>query len=236
MNIECEARQTGDRLASAADPGAQSYWRENRGRIAAALERTAPLLAAASRALVVGPSFEVPLLAALFPNLAVDTLGWEDHRFRTSTGRHHALDLNLVGTPGCPPPPETYAVVLCLEVIEHVHAAPIQVLRHLRGCIVPGGRLVLSTPNAAFLRNRWRLLGGRNPFEPLREDQGNPGHFRESTRAEMTAWLREAGFEVELARTDNLYEFGSGSGRWFTRLSSFLPAGFRHDLFFIARK
>jgi hypothetical protein len=229
--------------AATLDDDGRAYWRENRRRIATALARSGPLLNAPAfgegkmRVLDVGPSLEALLFRELFPGVELETLGWEDHRYRSAgVSRHHPLDLNEAAEPARCPGIGPFGMVFCLEVIEHLHIAPVRLLRYLHGSMEPGGYLILSTPNAAFLRNRWRMLCGRNPFEPLREGQSNPGHFRESTRAEMTGWLVASGYEVALARVDNLYEFGSASGRWFTRLSGVLPADFRHDLFFVARR
>jgi 2-polyprenyl-3-methyl-5-hydroxy-6-metoxy-1,4-benzoquinol methylase len=88
------------------------------------------------------------------------------------------------------------------EVIEHVYVAPSLVLPALRNLLKPGGAMLVTTPNAAALAKRVRLLLGQNPFEMPRETPENPGHFREYTAAEMRKLGREAGFasvEIRLA-------------------------------------
>lgn len=225
------------------DADARRYWRENRHRIVTALIEAKHVLVETStrsgsvRILDVGPSMETILLAEMFPQAELETMGWSDHRYQTPViRRNHALDLNLTETLASCPIAGPYDLVLCLEVIEHLHVAPVHLLRYLHACLSVGGALILSTPNAAFLRNRWRLLRGRNPFEPLRESSINPGHFRESTEEEMRAALVNAGFAVEKSRLANLYEFGSRSGRWACALSNYLPSSFRHDMLFVARR
>ena len=44
---------------------------------------------------------------------------------------------------------------------------------------------MVSTPNALWLKHRIKLLMGRHPYELIREDKGNPGHFREYTAGEL---------------------------------------------------
>jgi hypothetical protein len=238
-----ELLQLGDALATELDADGQHYWRENRRRIVAAVAGAAGLLAGSQpraeppRVLDVAPALELPLLARACPEAKLSTLGWADHRYRPAeAGAHHPLDLNDTVTPDRCPTPEPQDLVLLLEVIEHVHVSPLHVFHYLHGWVRPGGHLLVSTPNAAWLRHRWRLLCGRNPYELIREDARNPGHFRELTRPELCDYLERAGFRVTAVRIDNLYEFGSASGRRFTRLSSLLPPSFRHDMLVVAQR
>jgi hypothetical protein len=41
-----------------------------------------------------------------------------------------------------------------------------------------------------------KLLVGRNPFELIREDRSNPGHFREYTLGEIVSFAEQTGFAV----------------------------------------
>lgn len=233
----------GDALAAELDEDGRRYWSENRRRIVAAVAHAGRLLQAHAarsepvRILDVAPALELPLLAHAWPQARLSTLGWADHRYRPADpAAHHPLDLNDTATPERCPPPQPHDLVLLLEVIEHVHVSPLHVFRYLREWVRPGGHLLVSTPNAAWLRHRWRLLRGRNPYELIREDSRNPGHFRELTRTELSDYLERAGFRIAAVRIENLYEFGSSSGRRFTRLSSLLPPSFRHDMLVVAQR
>ncbi len=229
----------GAALAAKQEPEAQRYWRENGVRIAANLDAAVALCERhpVRRVLDVGPSFQTVILQQLLPHIALETMGWEDHRYRPSGDTvHHRLDLNDTANAGqcaLPPPVD---LILLLEVIEHLHTSPRHVLRYLYRCLNPGGFLIVSTPNAAFLRNRLQLLAGSNPFEPIREDAMNPGHFREYTRRELAGHCRECGFDVLEARVENLFCYGPGSGRLFSAITRWLPADFRRDITIIAQR
>jgi hypothetical protein len=147
------------------------------------------------RILDVGPS---PLTELIRPRLAspVDTLGLEPES-DAPHGHHYRFDLNdaqererwrLDLGP--------YAVIVFAEVIEHLYTAPELVLDYLKHLLLPGGLLILQTPNAVSLRKRVRFAAGINPFERIRPDRSNPGHFREYTPSEIRDLLSSAGFRV----------------------------------------
>lgn len=147
-----------------------------------------------ARVLEIGPSPLAPLLSATL-GLAVDTLGLEADAVGPAR-RHYHLDLNDCPSATRPAGMPPYGLVVFAEVIEHLHTSPRHVLRFVRSLLAERGILVLQTPNAASLPKRLKLLAGRNPYERIRPDAGNPGHFREYTLAELREYAREAGFEV----------------------------------------
>jgi SAM-dependent methyltransferase len=89
-------------------------------------------------------------------------------------------------------PADQFDAVAMSQVIEHVHD-PLALLEECRRVLRPGGRLVLSTPNAAGLAHRrdgryWRGL------EP-------PRHLHVFTPEALAACALACGFKVELLRT-----------------------------------
>ncbi|MNC88966.1 hypothetical protein D3C83_48490 [compost metagenome] len=71
----------------------------------------------------------------------------------------------------------------------------------------PGARLILQTPNAAALHKRMALLFGRNPYERIREDVRNPGHFREYTLRELADYGAAAGLQIERHFYGNYFDY-----------------------------
>jgi SAM-dependent methyltransferase len=215
-----------------AAPEEQVYLRTHARRyelLLGLVERLGP-----SSILVVGPSYESVLLRDLLPDATVNTLGWLDHRFPLREGeRHHEVDLNDVGAF---PELEPHDLVVCCEVIEHLHVAPTPVLRFLRSGLRDGGHLILQTPNATALPKRLRMLLGRNPYEPIRDEPRNPGHYHEYTAAELRAAVEEAGLEVVELLTANYFDHGSRKNRAYRAVGPALPAGFREGITIVARR
>lgn len=189
--------------------------------------------AAPSTVLVVGPSHDSVLLRDVLPGVGIDTLGWADHRFpRTDGERHVEHDLNDPEYPDLGP----YDLIVCGEVLEHLHVAPVPVLRHFAAALSPGGRLILQTPNATALPKRLRMLLGQNPYDPIRDEERNPGHFHEYTVGELLRAVESSGLEVERWLTENYFDHGSRKNRAFRAVGRVLPATFREGITVVARR
>lgn len=153
-----------------------------------------------TRVLDIGPSRLTDLIRDRF-GCDVDSLGYRSDR-ATTRGRHFDFDLNRAqdqstwrtDLPG-------YDVVVMAEVLEHLYTAPQLVLQFVRTLLVPDGLLLLQTPNAAGLSKRIKLLLGWHPYEMIRLDASNPGHFREYTRGELRRLVTDAGLRVERLTT-----------------------------------
>ncbi|MBK5307536.1 MAG: hypothetical protein JJD92_12675 [Frankiaceae bacterium] len=80
----------------------------------------------------------------------------------------------------------------------------------------PGGNLLLTTPNAAYLLNRLRALRGQSIATPLPDWIGgvpHARHAREYTFAEMRALLEYAGLEPVSMVSRHFYLDSGRSGR-----------------------
>jgi SAM-dependent methyltransferase len=228
------------RLAAGMDEEALRYWQRNERRFAVLLDDARALAATRKigRVLDIGPSFQTRLLAREFPSWQLDTFGFDDRRFTLPPpSRHWVYDLNECDRPGrIEPPAEGYDLVLFLEVIEHLPLAPRVVLAELRRWIAPGGTLVVSTPNALWLKHRIKLLMGRHPYELIREDKGNPGHFREYTAGELDDIGRSAGLVVERVEARCVYQFSGAKDRFYAWLAMRLGPTFARDLTLVLRR
>jgi SAM-dependent methyltransferase len=162
------------------------------------------------RIMDIGPSYFTELLTLKFPRDEILCVGFASPNSRgghypegikLETVRFHAFDLNdtqhrskWIGIPACD-------IVVMAEVIEHIHTAPQLVYRFIRSFLAPAGVLIVQTPNAAEFFKRVQLLRGKNPYELIRENSENPGHFREYTGKE----LREIGEQEGLSCMDLEY-------------------------------
>jgi SAM-dependent methyltransferase len=101
--------------------------------------------------------------------------------------------------PPYPLPDDTYDAVVLTEVFEHLRDYPVTALKEARRVLKPGGSLFLTTPNAAYIKNRLQLLRGRNTATKLEDWIGGlpfARHAREYTFDEMAEMMRVAGLEV----------------------------------------
>jgi SAM-dependent methyltransferase len=196
-------------------------------RYEALLARVKELAPERPRILDVGQAYESEQLRAL-PGAVVDTLGFGDERFPPRQGeRHIPFDLKAADQRELWPNLDCYDVVVCAEVIEHLPVSPLPALRLVAGGLRPGGWLVLQTPNAARIGNRLRLLVGRNPFEPLRDDLVSPGHIREYTVDEVLELGRAAGLEPGGWLTADYFETGSLPNAVLRKLGPLVPRSLR---------
>jgi SAM-dependent methyltransferase len=180
------------------------------------------LASANPRILNVGPSYETGELRKL--PAVVDTLGLRYERFLPADGeRHVEFDLEDAARQELWPDFQSYDVVVCAEVIEHLRTSPVDVLRLLGTALRPGGWLVIQTPNAARIRNRVQLLLGRNPFDLLSEG----GHVREYTLHELLSMAGEAGLEAGGSLTADYFVTGSRANAAARRVSPLLPRSLR---------
>ena len=120
--------------------------------------------------------------------------GWEP-----PVGKHYsahiACDLNAPDDTAADPQPE-YDLVILAEVVEHLFLAPEIALRHLKKYLKPSGLMVCTTPNAASITKRLKLLAGRNPFERLVTNRFLLNHIREYTRSELVEIGSTCGLET----------------------------------------
>ena len=82
----------------------------------------------------------------------------------------------------------SFDLVTCLEVIEHIVSAE-RLLREIARILIPNGYLVLSTPNFSCWQNRLRYLRGKPPV--------NEGiHLRFFTPSTLEEAINTSSFEI----------------------------------------
>jgi hypothetical protein len=149
----------------------------------------------------IGPHFlTYCLLHLVQPKPQIYTMGFvNEHLFPSHLAeKHFELDLNNCESVPADTIGTKFDLIVFSETIEHLYTSPKIVLGFLSGLLSnrQGAGILIQTPNAAFIRKRIQLLFGRNPYELIRTDRTNPGHFREYTMAELIKYGTEAGFTI----------------------------------------
>ena len=117
--------------------------------------------------------------------------------------RRHGIDFFQGGILAEPDllPETAFDCILFLEVLEHLHLDPTQVLAWLQRKLRPGGLLILSTPNMMCLGNRINMLFNRRlkqfsypPFSANEFPAHGHKHDRIYMPAEMRDYLRQGGW------------------------------------------
>jgi SAM-dependent methyltransferase len=108
-----------------------------------------------------------------------------------------------LGREPLPFPDNSFDFATYTDVIEHHAFSPKRVLTEIHRVLVPGGRLILATPNHASIYNRIRLCFGRSIndefdyfFNTTADAKPYPGHHREFTREEIRSALEQTNFRV----------------------------------------
>jgi SAM-dependent methyltransferase len=129
--------------------------------------------------------------------------------------RDHGIEFTLcnIEVDALPFADASLDAVVCCQVLEHFTHSHLPAVREMRRVLRPGGMIEIDVPNVASLRNRSRILRGKNitydyvehyvnaepvlyagrSFYPLR-------HNREFTRSELRTLLTMAGFsQIEVS-------------------------------------
>lgn len=113
-----------------------------------------------------------------------------------------------VETDPIPADDETYDLILCFEVLEHLECDPMAAIAEFNRVLKPQGLLYLSTPNSTSARNIMRILNGYEPhfFMGYRKDGGLYRHNIEYGPRKLSALLLAAGFKIRKMWTEDLFE------------------------------
>jgi len=146
--------------------------------------------------LEIGTSRFSTQLKRLCPHWEVHTLDLTDtHQVLAEAADLQFHCCNILSPLKCPP--NYFDLIIFSEVIEHLQGNPRLALRHLRDCLAPGGRLLLTTPNLARLLNRVKLILGRAPVPEIGNPEWWGGHMREYTFGEISNMLGYEGYLIE---------------------------------------
>jgi SAM-dependent methyltransferase len=159
-----------------------------------------------------------------------NVIGIDDDGFYETTRfddrREVRLECRDVEREAFPYGDDTFDVVTCFEVIEHLKFSPIPMLMEIRRVLKPDGVLVLTTPNINSAESIVRMLKGESPQEcPLfhRDMKYGVVHPKEYTRRQLHDAFEELGFEI-LAGTSIDATKPEGAGGVAVRVTKFAVA------------
>lgn len=183
------------------------------------------------RILDIGESYLTELLRDRYPKAIVNTLGFGDRRFRPRNGeKQYVANLNDAQFEDRWIKTEKHDLIIMAEVIEHLHTSPMLVLKFLMTCMKISSYIIIQTPNACRLQNRIIMIRGRNPFEQIRINHRNPGHFREYTLTEMLNIGREVGLKCIGHSIRNYFLPISREAKAYRFITNLLPSTMREGI------
>jgi SAM-dependent methyltransferase len=95
---------------------------------------------------------------------------------------------------------ESFDVVTCHAVIEHLSGSHKHLFGEMKRVLRPGGYLVVSTPNLTYIAKRVRMLFGRSPNWDIKDffnsEKAFIGHVREFTYDELRTMFEMSGLNV----------------------------------------
>jgi SAM-dependent methyltransferase len=117
-----------------------------------------------------------------------------------------------------PFPDNCFDQVIFSEVIEHLVYSPLPVLRELRRVLLPGGRLIITTPNDLYFKSRlrtllrvlsWQSLATPQEFQHQMQLEGKARyttHSRTYTMDELCWLVEQTGLQVTQRRYEAAWE------------------------------
>ena len=182
--------------------------------------------------------------------------GWETHG--VASQHEQVVDDTVqqlnIESDRFPWPDAYFDLIVFTEVIEHLPHSPVTPLREMARVLKPGGRVIITTPNAVKLHHRLKLLFGYSvsfPIDQLVSVSPHDGslyhlHHREYTLAELQTVVTLAGLRVVTAshvclypptRTKVAHESNvTKSIKWLGYFAQQLVPSFRDSLVVIAEK
>lgn len=157
-----------------------------------------------------------------------ECIGLDINEHRGQKVGHVQCDLNEF----FPVKSESCDLIAAGEVIEHMLDEG-AFLEECHRVLKKGGTLVLTTPNLAFLPNRFLMLFGKTPLFVY-----TPYHYHFHTKKTLTAMTEQHGFDVtQVVSSHILYSRRRhASGRIFETLGDWFPTFGAHLILFARKK
>lgn len=190
------------------------------------------------RILDIGPHFLTMILRhdtnALVSQVGFDVFYGPNIKPRAGE-EHYVYDFDATIDHSAWPKLPPHDVVCVGEVIEHLHTSPNHWFPFLKSCMAPGASLIITTPNGVSLRRRVMMIAGVHPYEKIRDDPKNPGHFREYTKGEVVAYAESHGLRLVHFSGRAHLDYPNMVGKIYNRVTTCLPTSLRDSMYFVFR-
>ncbi|WP_165222095.1 class I SAM-dependent methyltransferase [Affinirhizobium pseudoryzae] len=139
---------------------------------------------------------------------------------------YRIFDLNVEQTP-LPVPDGSYDFILLAEVLEHFAIDPNFFMIEANRLLKPGGKLMITTPNACSLDHIARTLqfDVGSMFHFYRKNGSNDRHNLEYSPNLMRSMVENAGFSIARMWTENFW-----TGGWPSVEKLLISAGYSMDM------
>lgn len=212
-----------DRVKTVAKPlldNSGEYHLVHRARLARTADLLVEVVEAAGancRILELGTSGFLPvLLKSLFPGVVIDVTDYDGERKEGARQR----DVSVAGQSAqvtaftvdleydlLPVADETYDIVICCEVLEHMEIDPMFMLSEVNRVLKTDGTLLLTTPNVLSSRAFTRIMQGYPPYFFMQYHKSREYHRHNYEYSAKVLWntLKCAGFDPNIW-TEDLFE------------------------------
>lgn len=118
---------------------------------------------------------------------------------------YYCIDLETMPLPVSD---ETFDIVICCEVLEHMDVDPMFMLAEVNRVLKPGGTMLLTTPNITSTHALFKMLRGIEPyfFMQYHKDGNAYRHNYEYSLGGLTSLLTAAGFDGKIWSENNFEE------------------------------
>lgn len=172
---------------------------ERFNRTFATLEGVGPLLHDVPGDVIdlAGAPYLLPALSSAFPGRSAVCMGADSRRSSYGCGR--TVPIGDLDREDVDWPDESAAMVTFLEVIEHLHRDPMRSLCEINRLLVPGGLVLITTPNITSTLALTKLLRGESPnvwrqYQPF----GGRRHVNEFAPDDLRCLMEAAGFDARI--------------------------------------
>ncbi len=161
-----------------------------------------------------GPGDKTAVIQALgFECAGYDDLKDPWHKIEENQGKilrfmkDFGIQFTVAGDGSLPYEKESFDMVMMHDVLEHLHDSPRDLVNDLLECVVPGGYLFVTVPNAVNIRKRIAVLRGRTNLPEFSSFYWYPGpwrgHVREYTKGDLVQLATYLDLDIAEIRSCN---------------------------------